>query len=191
MIAMELILARHGEPACNTEEWLAQDCPLTELGRKQAERLGKWLASNYCVTAFYASPMQRARETAEIVNRELGLNIIFDEDLQEADPSYRTAMPTQKSPFSPSQYDGKGCKAIYEEFRQRVKKVVKKIITTNPNGTVLIVAHAGTLGTMIRCLLGLHTVSIDMDYTGVHHLVWRDKRWEIRYINRREHLISL
>lgn len=188
---MELILARHGEPACDTEEWLVRDCPLTELGRKQAQRLGKWLASNYCITAFYASPMQRARETAEIVNRELGLNIIFDEDLQEADPGYLTAMPTQGLPFPPSQGNTEGYETVYEEFKRRVEKVIKRIITVNPNGTVLIVAHAGTLATMIRCLLGLHTVSIDMDYTGVHHLVWRDKRWEIRYINRREHLISL
>ena len=134
--------------------------------------------------------MQRARETAEIVNKELGLSIIFDEDLQEADPSYRNAIPTQDSPFSPSQCNAKGCETVYGEFMKRVGKAVTRIITRNPNGTVLIVAHAGTLSTMIRCLLGLHTISIDMDYTGLHHLVWADKRWEIRYMNRREHLIS-
>lgn len=73
-----LILVRHGETDWNREGRLqgGQDIPLNDLGRRQAaEAAGrlKALAPNYAELPYIASPMQRARETMDILRAELDL----------------------------------------------------------------------------------------------------------------------
>jgi len=73
-----LILVRHGETDWNREGRLqgGQDIPLNELGRRQAAEAAarlKALEPAYAELDYIASPMQRARETMEILRRELAL----------------------------------------------------------------------------------------------------------------------
>ena len=73
-----LILVRHGETDWNREGRLqgGQDIPLNELGRRQAaEAAGrlKELEPGYAGLDYLASPMQRARETMDILRGELAL----------------------------------------------------------------------------------------------------------------------
>jgi len=86
-----LILVRHGETDWNREGRLqgGQDIPLNDLGREQAaeaaDRL-KTLEPAYAELAYIASPMQRARETMDILRRELVLpegGYAVDERLRE------------------------------------------------------------------------------------------------------------
>ena len=184
---MELILVRHGESTWSRQEADA-DPPLTELGREQARRLGQWLDAHYQFTAFYSSPLRRARETAEIVNKELGLDLVFDDDLREAEVNYAAAMPRRDGPLA-EEADRAPFGAEYEQFRSRVRRALERIIAANPDGTVLVIAHGGTVATMVRCLLGVHSVSISTRNTGLHSLRWHDGRWEIRFMNRCEHLL--
>ncbi|MCA0417301.1 MAG: histidine phosphatase family protein, partial [Proteobacteria bacterium] len=75
-----LILVRHGETDWNREGRLqgAQDIPLNDLGRRQAaeaaDRL-KALEPAYADLPYIGSPMQRARETMDILRRELALPV--------------------------------------------------------------------------------------------------------------------
>ncbi|MFQ5879528.1 MAG: histidine phosphatase family protein, partial [Dehalococcoidia bacterium] len=71
---MRLILVRHGESVGNAERRLQGqgDFPLTELGREQSRRLGRYLAREG-VNAVYGSTIRRAWETAEAVGEALGL----------------------------------------------------------------------------------------------------------------------
>ena len=73
-----LVFLRHGETDWNRAERLQgqRDIPLNELGRAQAARNGRALASAIPEIAgydFVASPMSRARETMEIARRAMGL----------------------------------------------------------------------------------------------------------------------
>lgn len=73
-----LILVRHGETDWNREGRLqgGQDIPLNDLGRRQAaEAAGRLraLAPGFATLDYVGSPMQRARETMDILRRELGL----------------------------------------------------------------------------------------------------------------------
>ena len=73
-----LILVRHGETDWNREGRLqgGQDIPLNDLGRNQAaEAAGrlKALEPAYADLDYIGSPMQRARETMDILRRELAL----------------------------------------------------------------------------------------------------------------------
>ncbi len=71
------LFARHGETEWNAAgRWQGQtDVPLNERGRAQAGRLGLRLrdAGDRLVEALACSDLSRARETAEIAGRALGL----------------------------------------------------------------------------------------------------------------------
>lgn len=64
---MKLLIIRHGDPNYN------QDC-LTPTGRQEAGLLAQWL-ENRDITALYASPLGRARQTAEITAAKKSMDV--------------------------------------------------------------------------------------------------------------------
>lgn len=82
---IELYLLRHAQ-AGDRDTWEASDelRPLTEKGRRQAERLGRHLAaSGFAPDAILSSPLVRARETADIVAGQLGRPVRLETRLGE------------------------------------------------------------------------------------------------------------
>jgi phosphohistidine phosphatase len=82
-VTIELVLLRHGD-AGDPYAWQGDDAarPLSKKGRRQAERLGAFLAAiGYAPDVFITSPKIRARETAELVAAALGTRIVIDERL--------------------------------------------------------------------------------------------------------------
>ena len=82
---MRLCLIRHGESEGNvaaTLQGCRLDTPLSPRGRRQAESLSIRLLDEP-IDAVVASPMSRARETAEIVAAPHGLGVSTDADLLE------------------------------------------------------------------------------------------------------------
>jgi broad specificity phosphatase PhoE len=78
-------LARHGETAWNlAARWQGHtDVVLNDTGRDQARRLAEAMRP-LAIGAVWASDLARARETAEIVARLLGLGpVVLDPDLRE------------------------------------------------------------------------------------------------------------
>jgi len=79
-LAAPLYVLRHGETAWNLERRMqgTKDSPLTERGRAQAEAMGRTLKAELArepsATIFLRSPLGRARQTADIVGRALGLD---------------------------------------------------------------------------------------------------------------------
>lgn len=78
LLPHRLFLVRHGETDWNREGRLqgGQDIPLNALGREQAvEAAGRLrdLVEGYDGLDFIGSPMERARETMEILRHQLGL----------------------------------------------------------------------------------------------------------------------
>lgn len=90
-----LLLVRHGENQANlTKEFSHRliDYPLTARGRLQAEQTAAYLSA-YPVTQVYASPLKRARETAEIIAAELGVSVRVLEPFRELDVGTLEAQP--------------------------------------------------------------------------------------------------
>jgi uncharacterized phosphatase len=82
-----ILLARHGETDDNRQPIRIQgrrDTPLNEAGRRQAAELGERVLGED-VKSLYSSHLIRARETAEIVGRRLGLEPVVDPRLAEGD----------------------------------------------------------------------------------------------------------
>lgn len=83
---MSILLARHGQTAYNAERRFQGqgDVPLDEEGLRQAHELAAE-ATRRPLAALYASPLHRARQTAEVVAGAIGLDARYDARFAEAD----------------------------------------------------------------------------------------------------------
>jgi broad specificity phosphatase PhoE len=82
-----LLFIRHGQTTWNVEHRLPGQLPgihLTDTGKQQAERLADALAV-LPISAVISSPLERARETAEIIAQPRQLAIQFEADLMDID----------------------------------------------------------------------------------------------------------
>lgn len=73
---LKLYIARHGQNEDNASGILNghRDMPLTDVGVKQAEQLAEGVkAEGLVFDAVYASPLSRAKKTAETVCEALGM----------------------------------------------------------------------------------------------------------------------
>lgn len=82
----DVLLARHGETDDNAAARFQgrRDPTLNDRGRAQAAALAERLAGEG-LRALYSSPLRRAHETARIVAARIGLQVVLDERLVEAD----------------------------------------------------------------------------------------------------------
>jgi broad specificity phosphatase PhoE len=87
-------LARHGETAYNAERRFQGQgaVPLSDRGREQAAALAEE-AAGHGFASLWSSPLPRARETADIVGRRLGLDIVDEPRLMETDAGEWTDRP--------------------------------------------------------------------------------------------------
>lgn len=82
-----LLLIRHGETTWNAEQKLPGQLPgisLNEKGREQAARLAEALSA-IPISAIISSPLERARETAEILGKGRNLTIQLEPGLMDTD----------------------------------------------------------------------------------------------------------
>ena len=80
---LEIYLLRHAH-AGNPDQWTGDDAerPLSAKGRKQAERLGRFLAERgFKPDAIVTSPKVRARQTADLVAASLKTRVETDQRL--------------------------------------------------------------------------------------------------------------
>jgi broad specificity phosphatase PhoE len=192
---LRLLLTRHGESQWQVLGDVAgSDSPLTERGRRQADNLGRWLASHIPVDHIYASPLKRARETAKLVAAHLDLPLHLNENLKEAWFPVMPELPAFSTPLDV--LDGEWTDGIrgtedYQMFRSRVAQALRDILGRHHDGTILVVAHGGTNGTAIRLLLGSDAFTVNIGNTALHSLAWNGARWHVEYIDRGDHLQNL
>lgn len=85
---------RHGETDWNAEgrSQGRTDIPLNQVGQAQARRAARTLASQ-AIGTIIASPLARARVTAETVAATLGLPVQFDPELEEVNFGEQEGQP--------------------------------------------------------------------------------------------------
>lgn len=160
----DLWLVRHGE----TEWSLARrhtgrtDLPLTRRGEAQAGALAERLAGTQ-FAAVLASPLERARRTAELAG--FGDRLTLDPDLMEVDYGEyegRTTAEIQRArPGWDLWRDGcPGGESIPETARRVARSVAR---ARAAGGAVLIIAHGHLLRT-------LTTVALELDPSTGRHL---------------------
>jgi probable phosphomutase (TIGR03848 family) len=157
-------LLRHGEHGL-LGRVLAGRMPgvgMTERGRAEIAAQAERLAGEK-IAAIYASPLQRTRETAEIVAERLGLPIGFRDDLIEldfgewtgatfdsirADPRWQ-AWSTQRSLATIP--GGESMRAV----QQRVVGAIVELNERHPHEAVVLVSHGDVIRSALVYALGM------------------------------------
>ncbi len=174
--AVRLYLVRHGESESNaaraTGEPSTYDPPLTEMGRKQAERVGERLAREK-VDAVYASPLQRAYNTGNEVAKRLGLEVRVIDDLQEINEPLRKSGDAPDGAIAlPPGVTHDDIKRKFEAdpvwdnipgseksgpFRKRIVRAFDQVIEECPGQKVAVACHGGVIQAYVAHVLGVRT----------------------------------
>jgi broad specificity phosphatase PhoE len=79
-----IYFVRHGQSEWNAvQRFQGQwNSDLSELGRRQAVVSGRLLA-RLGIQALFSSPLDRAKQTTEIINEPLGLPVVYDDRIME------------------------------------------------------------------------------------------------------------
>jgi len=162
---VRIILVRHGETVHNKRKAFAGkiDSPLTELGRKQAEKLGNFFRETR-FSRIYASPLRRALDTAlEIERRNLkGARVEIVpaliekysgrlEGKEHRQVSGEIWKKMRKHPADIFERIEGG--ESMEDVRKRVAPIAKALLSEK-SGTYGIVAHGGTVRALFSELTG-------------------------------------
>ena len=155
-----IYLMRHGETEWNRTERMQgqQDCPLNDMGRRQAVRAGERLAAlGVRFDAVISSPLCRALETAHIVSGTDMDAIATDPDIMEMgfgpyEGVSFADLPTEMFTFfgDPEHYPAPEGMETIPRLKERTARFLERLRAADPGGTVLVVAH----GVALRVLLG-------------------------------------
>lgn len=169
---MRLLLARHGQATWNLQgRYQGQgDPPLASEGEQQARALAARLAEER-IDAVYASDLQRAVRTAEIVVGGRGLAVVPDaawretsygewtgltgEEIAARGPGY---WPRWRADWNLAPPGGETA----EDVQRRVLPAAQRLHEQHPDGTVLVVTHIGPLLVLYCWAVGLPLGSPDV-----------------------------
>jgi len=161
-----ILLVRHGETELQSSlrYWGKTDVTLGEVGLHQAEQLRDRLAMER-LDAVYSSELERAADTANIIAARHNLKVITCQELREVDFGRLEGLEFneihQQFPDVEQMWITRNPALVYPEgeslldFENRVSQFDARLQKHKPEETVLIVAHAGVLRTLICRLLEL------------------------------------
>ena len=153
---------RHGESVGNLENRFQgqADFPLTENGRQQALALAEhWKSEGAAFDACFASPLLRAKETAEIVCAALNVPLESDPGWMEMDNGRLAGLrdeeidwdePKFLTPYTRFGETGESRLEIY----LRAGRAIQSIVDRKP-GRYLVVSHGGILTMAMYSLLSI------------------------------------
>ncbi len=159
-----LIFIRHGETAINTRgklHKLYDTEPLSEAGRKQIQATVNTL-KKYKLSKIYSSEEQRALESGKLIAEGLQIPLESLMELHERDwgdfagkewPEVQKILDklTLEERYNYVSPNGESWKTA----ESRLIKVVHTIIENNPNKTIAIVTHGGSIRILMPYLLNM------------------------------------
>jgi broad specificity phosphatase PhoE len=153
---MKVFVIRHGETAWSLsgQHTGTTDIPLTDNGRRLAERLSPVLAKE-AFARFFVSPLQRARETCELAG--LGNGAVIDTDLVEWNyGEYEGLTPRQIHEKVPGWLifrDGCPGGEMPDQVGARADRVIARARAVE--GDVALFAHGHVLRVLVARWIGL------------------------------------
>jgi probable phosphomutase (TIGR03848 family) len=161
-----VLLVRHGQTP-TTGKLLPGRAPglhLAEAGIQQAQRAAERIAELSTVDAIYASPLERARETAAPIAAARGLKVQIDKGLLECEfgdwtgaelkklmklPEWGTV---QRAPSTFTFPHGESFTAM----QTRMVTAIDRLRARHPGGVVVCVSHADPIKAAVAHAMGTH-----------------------------------
>jgi broad specificity phosphatase PhoE len=164
-----LILIRHGATANNIANPIRiqgrrSDLELSAEGRQQAEETARFLEDG-TIDAIYATPLLRARQTAEPIARRRGANVTIVDELTEVDVGQwegmswheiQQAWPEEHGRFmaDPSCSPYLGGENL-EQVQRRVVPAIDGLLARHLGQTIVVVTHNVVNRVYLAPLLGV------------------------------------
>jgi broad specificity phosphatase PhoE len=166
-----IYLIRHGESIGNVEQFFQgqSDIALTAQGRGQADALGRWLsAQGFKFARVFASPLSRARITAEIICGHLdGPAVELEPDIREyaAGALEGLALPVIAERFPEYSQRGLGQRGdfsayggeSYDDMQARLKRFILRMQDLPREADYAAVLHGGCLYQLLKLWCGWPT----------------------------------
>jgi phosphoserine phosphatase len=162
----QILLVRHGESEWNHSRRYAgqQDVPLSELGKEQADRLAERLKDEG-LGAIYASPLRRARDTAEAIGTLAGVPVILEPGLAEINHGLWEGLTArqvdERFPREYRQWRSQPHAIVMprgeslDEVGKRAELVLARVLLERQGGKALIGTHDAVLRVLLLKLLGM------------------------------------
>ena len=175
---MEVLLIRHAIPIRRELESGIADPELASEGLKQADLMAQYLSTEK-LHAIYASPMQRAQQTASPLATVQGLSITTIDGVAEFDKNSNQYVPVEElkannDPRWQEMLRGAWTSAdeTEEEFISRTVGSIENIITNHASQRVAIVCHGGVINAYLCHVLGLENQRgfFYPNYTSIHRI---------------------
>jgi len=161
-----IYLVRHGETVLTPTRKFsgvgALDPELTADGFLQAERVASEVAK-LKPDILIASPLQRTRQTAEVIAQTTGLDLHFDEDWFELSfgtwdgksiEEVKVEDPDSYQAWLNSSSYRPGGGESYDEARIRIEAALEKVVAEYPGKKVVIVTHNGVIKSAANIAIG-------------------------------------
>jgi len=161
-----ILLVRHGQTP-TTGRLLpgqARGLHLSDDGKKQAEAAAARIARLKRVTAVYASPLERARETAMPIARARGLAMRIERGLMDLDvgrwTGERLDKVSKRPEWSTVQRNPSGFRfpggESFMEMQTRMTDTLARLVERHRGGVVVAVSHADPIKAVVAHALGMH-----------------------------------
>ncbi|MBI3573933.1 class I tRNA ligase family protein, partial [Candidatus Kaiserbacteria bacterium] len=153
----ELVFVRHGESKGNEKKLFSGqvDEPLTEKGREQAKMAARGLDAK-SIGAIISSDLSRGKETAEIIKKELRIDVPVNayKEFREIDPGELTNTPftSEMSIIELTTKSKKG--ETLSDIERRVQNAKAILRKTKSDKKILIVDHLGFSSCLQASLIG-------------------------------------
>jgi uncharacterized phosphatase len=184
---MRLELIRHGQTDWNSHDQLqgSSDIPLNEHGREQAHAAAA-LLSGHEWAAIVSSPLVRARETAQIIAGDLGIELgaAYPELIERDYASREGTVPTTAIPDEPGgdfpdiepreSVAARGLGAL-EDIR------ATRLPLDGEDSNIIVVCHGTIIRFTLAAILGREVGHIHN--AAANTLEWADGGWRVLTIN--------
>lgn len=198
-----IYLVRHGQTLWNADMRFqgTSDIQLSDLGVRQAEMLADRF-KDIKLDAIYSSDLNRAFNTAKIVAQKHELQVVAKEKLREICFGAWEGLNREQiekkwpgklkeffeNPLSRCIPEGEN----FSDVQQRAYKCFDEIINSHKKSKLLIVAHGGTINTILAEILKMDLSAVwnlKQENTAVNIINIYDKRKIVSLANDTRHLI--
>lgn len=202
---LKLYLIRHGETAWNAEGRIQghSDIELNARGVEQAYLLAARLTNEGAFDALYASPLQRAYQTAQIAGAALKLPVAPDARLLERSLGQLEGLTMadikEKFPDVHRAWHEGGTRPhipdeeAREGFVQRTRDFLCDLRAKHGEGRVIAITHGGTINMLLMTALNLeteHSLPFSIDNASLNILQWGERGARLRLLNDTCHLYA-
>lgn len=177
-------------------------------GYRQSERLGYYLKENqtsYGITRIISSDLQRALDTANEIDRVLGLPVESSECWRETNNGVIAGLPheivNERYPglfFSALRMDerypgGESPQGFLTRISETFSELCSSLEATDPSENVIVVTHGGVINVIYHILKGLKWTNksskFPASYTSIHKIEYQVDKWVVTMENLTDHIL--